>query len=101
MKKEDLIVTMCISDLKQLIKGTFEESISQLVNQTKTSQQKTELISRLKVAQLFGVTKTTLDKWRRYGILPPEIKIGSRVYFNSDQIETLIVKRQKNNLSYE
>ena len=53
------------------------------------------VISRLEVAKLFGVSKTTIDKWRRSKILPPIVKIASRVYFRRDQIIDLLQRKQR------
>lgn len=92
--KHDLIVTMQIQDLQKLVRDILNESFSRINPIKEKIKSKTNLISRLKVTQIFGITTTTLDKWRRCGILPPEIKVGSRIYFKKDEIDQLIDMRQ-------
>lgn len=55
----------------------------------------TDLISRRKVAELFGVSLTTIDKWRKFRLLPAEIKQGSRVYFPKQALEELLRNKTK------
>lgn len=92
----DLVVTLTKSELQELI----SEVIDVKLNRLKTSQEiptpEGALVSRLEVAKLFGVSNTTIDKWRRYNILPPVVKIASRVYFKKDQILEVIKRKQKN-----
>ncbi len=91
-----MIVTLTTNDLRNLISEVIEEKLLKIASETKEAKKEASLISRLAVAKLFGVSKTTIDKWRRHKILPPAIKISSRVYFNKDEI-TLMFNRRKNN----
>ena len=91
---EKLLITMNASDLRNLIGEVLEEKLRPGPSLPEVSNV-TPLISRIEVARLFGVSKTTIDKWRRHHVLPPVIKISSRVYFDRDQIQENIKKRQR------
>jgi predicted DNA-binding transcriptional regulator AlpA len=94
--KQTLLVTLTTNDLRNLISEVLEEKLFRLSSESKETQKEVSLISRLDVAKHFGVSKTTIDKWRRCKILPPAIKISSRVFFNKDQILEFVKRRQKN-----
>jgi predicted DNA-binding transcriptional regulator AlpA len=97
MKKQvTLIVTLTTSDLRNLISEVLEEKLFRLSSESKETQKDVSLISRLDVAKLFGVSKTTIDKWRRWKILPPSIKMSSRIFFNREQIIDVVKRQQKN-----
>jgi predicted DNA-binding transcriptional regulator AlpA len=91
---EKLLITMNTSDLRNLIGEVLEEKLRPVPSLPEVSNG-TPLISRIEVARLFGVSKTTIDKWRRHHVLPPIIKIASRVYFYKDQIQENLKKRQR------
>jgi predicted DNA-binding transcriptional regulator AlpA len=96
MKKDDLVVTLNIQEFRHMMAELIDERLAKAAPVQKPNKENTELISRLDVCNIFGVSKTTLDKWRRYGVLPTEVKIASRVYFKRDQIEELIRSQQRN-----
>ena len=91
---EKLLITMNASDLRNLIEEVLDEKLKPVPSLPEVSNG-TPLISRIEVARLFGVSKTTIDKWRRHHVLPPIIKIASRVYFYKDQIQENLKKRQR------
>jgi predicted DNA-binding transcriptional regulator AlpA len=93
--EENLIVTLKTSDLRSLISELLDEKLFLLKAEKQESKKEASLISRLEVAKLFGVSKTTIDKWRRSKILPPIVKIASRVYFRRDQIIDLLQRKQR------
>jgi predicted DNA-binding transcriptional regulator AlpA len=87
---EKLLITMNASDLRNLIGEVLEEKLKPIDTQKVTETKEDELYSRLYVAKLFGVSVTTIDKWRNFKILPPDIKIASRVYFNKAKILAML-----------
>jgi len=94
--EKSLLVTLTTTELRSLIAEVVGDQLAQVVHTPTDSTESPTLISRLQVAALFGVSKTTIDKWRRYRILPPEVKIASRVYFYKEQIMELVKQRQRN-----
>jgi len=88
--KNDLLVTLTTMELRTLIGEVLDEKLKPTDNQKVTETKEDELYSRLYVAKLFGVSVTTIDKWRNFKILPPEIKIASRVYFNKSKILAML-----------
>ena len=93
---KDLLVTLTTSDLRNLIADVIDEKLRPEKEQESKPIDSRPLYSRLEVASLFGVSRTTIDKWRRHRVLPPAIKIASRIYFYKDQIIELLKKRQRN-----
>jgi len=94
--EKSLLVTLTTTELRSLIAEVVGDQLAQVVHTPTDSTESTTLLSRLQVAALFGVSKTTIDKWRRFRILPPEVKIASRVYFYKEQIMELVKQRQRN-----
>lgn len=94
--EKSLLVTLTTTELRSLIAEVVGDQLAQVVHTPTDSTESPTLISRLQVAALFGVSKTTIDKWRRFRILPPEVKIASRVYFYKEQIMELVKQRQRN-----
>lgn len=94
--EKSLLVTLTTTELRSLIAEVVGDQLAQVVHTPTDSTESPTLISRLQVAALFGVSKTTIDKWRRHRVLPPAIKIASRIYFYKDQIIELLKKRQRN-----
>ncbi len=94
--EKSLLVTLTTTELRSLIAEVVGDQLAQVVHTRTDSTESPTLISRLQVAVLFGVSKTTIDKWRRFRILPPEVKIASRVYFYKEQIMELVKQRQRN-----
>ena len=92
----NLLVTLTTSDLRSLIADVLDEKLSPVKPQENVQTDPAALYSRLEVAKRFGVSTTTIDKWRRCNILPPPVKIASRVYFYKDQITEYIKRRQRN-----
>lgn len=90
------LISLTTNDLRNIISEVLEEKLFRIKSETKEAQKEASLISRLEVAKLFGVSTTTIDKWRRHKILPPAIKISSRVYFKKEEI-TLLYNRRQNN----
>ena len=91
-----LIVTLNILELRSIIADVLDEKFSRIVTKTKERKEDLSLISRLQVVKLFAVSKTTIDKWRRFKILPPDIKMSSRVFFDRNQIFEALKRKQKN-----
>ena len=96
MINNSLLVTLTTSDLRSLIADVLDEKLKPVMTQGNVKADPSALYSRLEVAKRFGVTTTTVDKWRRFKILPPEVKIASRVYFYKEQIVECIQRRQRN-----
>ena len=96
MINNNLLVTLTTSELRRLIAEVLDEKLKPVMTQENVKADPSALYSRLEVAKRFGVTTTTIDKWRRFKILPPEVKIASRVYFYKEQIVECIQRRQRN-----
>ena len=94
--KNKLIGSLNIFEFRSIIADVFEEKFAKLSKKTKEKQEDLVLISRLQAAKFFAVSKTTIDKWRRYRILPPEIRMSSRVFFDKNQILEALRRKQNN-----
>jgi DNA-binding transcriptional MerR regulator len=56
---------------------------------TATASARPELMTRREVAQLFRVSVTTIDAWRRQGKLPPGRKVGVSSLWDAREIRRL------------
>lgn len=95
-----LLVTLRVGDLKHLISEVVtnclkKDAPEELKVKEKPDEPVTELISRVKVAEMFGVSTTTIDKWRKFKFLPKGIKQCSRVYFLKAEIIELLKSKQR------
>lgn len=88
-----LIFNLSTAEFRHLISEVFEEKFAHFKLTPHEVKNEPTLISRLEVAKLFGVSKTTIDKWRRCKILPPIIKVSSRVFFEKAQIMELLHRK--------
>ena len=101
LSKENLLVTLSVGELRYLISEEVTNCLKttpkekELESKEKPGEPVTELISRKKVAQMFGVSTTTIDKWRKFKLLPKGIKQCSRVYFIKSEIIELLKKKQE------
>ena len=96
----DLLVTLKVGDLKHLISEVVTNCLKRITQgeleaKDKPDEPVTELISRKKVAEMFGVSTTTIDKWRKFKFLPKGIKQCSRVYFLKVEIIELLKSKQR------
>jgi predicted DNA-binding transcriptional regulator AlpA len=93
LENKKLLVTLCVDELKELINECLSSTLGITNSKTANKDNNTELISRFDACRMFGVSRTTIDKWRKYKLLPREIKIASRVYFNKQELIELINKK--------
>ena len=96
MNNKNLLVTMTTIDFQTLLERMLDRKLSFIHVEKEKQPRDVALISRLEVAKLFGVSKTTIDKWRRARILPPIIKMSSRIFFDKEQIMEVVKRRQRN-----
>ena len=99
MSTNKLLVTLNVEELKTLINESVVKALAKSKPSSSENQhtKQSELISRIEVCNLFKISKTTIDKWRKFKILPPEVKISTRVYFERDKIIEFINNRRKRN----
>jgi len=88
--EDSLLVTLKVSELKSMMEEIIEEKLSQLKPSFKENNSVSKFMSRQEVANLFKVSLVSIDKWKKYGILPKPIKQSGRVYFLREEIEQLI-----------
>ena len=87
-----LIVTLSVSELKLLISEVIDAKLLSM-HEAQTALPKVELpkfMTRREVADLFGVSLVSVDKWKKHGILPTPIKQSGRTYFLRKDIEKMI-----------
>lgn len=93
LERKKLLVELTEEDLQKLISETIH---LQLINhRTEVPREPTDdLISRLDVAKVFGISLVTLAKWARLKILPKPIKKGGRVFYLRSQINQCLVPKK-------
>lgn len=93
-ERKKLLVELTEEDLQKLIVETITQ---QLVNQNKLPNRDPmdDLIPRLEVAKLFGISLVTLAKWARLKILPRPIKKGGRVFYRRSELNNSILLKNQ------
>ena len=96
-KEEKLIVTLNVSELKEIIRETMTEFLLELNNtqNNEVSPNENLLLTRKEVAEMFQVSTVSLDKWRSAGLLPDSIKMAGRVYYLKSEIDQMIYERKR------
>ena len=80
------ILMVSAADLKEVIRGIFEEVVS-----AKEGEKDETLLSIRQASALLGVDRTTLWRWEKEKYLVP-IRFGSRVRYKQSDIERLCSK---------
>ena len=94
---EQILITVYQKeDLKNLITESFRQVFSENNNTEKDhSGGKEEILLIDDVQRIFRVSKVTIHKWKKMGLLP-FYKMGRKVYFKrSEVIDSLSKKRRK------
>lgn len=88
MENNNIILSQIpLEKLREIVRDCVTEAISKS-HPTSTSSDD-ELIKVYEAIKLLGISKVTLHKWRKAGIIP-FYRISSRIYFKkSELIETL------------
>lgn len=86
----------------------FENRIAQVVNDSVSQaleahfnlkkQESIELLTRDQVADFFKISLVTLRDWEVNCIIPPAIRIGSRVYWRAADIYDIINRKGGKNV---
>ena len=89
---DKLIITMHISELKILIENIIDQKIQKITASeiVKSVNDLPKFMTRQEVADLFGVSLVSVDKWKKHGILPTPIKQSGRTYFLRMDIDKMI-----------
>ena len=96
-----LLVTLYVSELKDLINETIESKLSKykITEATSVKIELPKFLTRQEVAKQFQVSLVTIDKWRRCGLLPKTIKQAGSTYFLSKDIEKFVEEKVSLNSS--
>jgi hypothetical protein len=79
---EQIIYTMPLSEFTSLIRQCVRE---ELVGHYPRTTNEDELLKIEDAVKLFRVSKVTLHKWRKKGLLPYH-RISSRIYFKKSEL---------------
>jgi len=90
---KDINLTITGVDLLNFAETLVKDTAAEVEAKLKAAQTPDELLTRQQVADLLGVTLTTLFHWNNKGILPT-IKIGSKVRYRRSDIEQTLNKRR-------
>jgi excisionase family DNA binding protein len=81
------MINLSLTDLTQLISNCVKSELQQLTNfiAEKPKENLNQLLTRKETCELLNVSTTTLHHWHKDKTLPAQ-KIGSRVYYQKEQI---------------
>lgn len=78
---ENIIYTIPLNEFTDIIKKCIREEMSASL----PTNREDELIKATDAAKILGVSKLTLFKWRKAGIIPYH-RIASRIYFKKREL---------------
>lgn len=81
MAEKIIFTQIDLSDLTETIKKCVREEL----NRNKPVIKEDELLKIKDAIKILGVSKVTLHKWRKKGILPYH-RIASRIYFKKEEL---------------
>lgn len=70
---------------------SLTKEIHSLKEELTTSKTKTEYLTRLNVAAMFGITLPTVHEWHKKGILKG-YKIANRIFFKRAEVEAALTQ---------
>ena len=79
MSISDLVVTLTVAQLKDVIKDSIQN------NPQKQDPVQSDLMTRYEVMQYFDISAPTIQRWVKKGTLN-KIKVGRRVFFRRSEI---------------
>jgi excisionase family DNA binding protein len=79
MITSDLVVTLTVAQLKDVIKDSIQN------NHQKQDPVQSDLMTRYEVMQYFDISAPTIQRWVKKGTLN-KIKVGRRVFFRRSEI---------------
>lgn len=87
---DNLLITLKVSELRSMMEEVIEDKLNLIKSSIHENISVSKFMTRQEVADLFKVSLVSIDKWKKYGILPKTIKQSGRVYFLREEIEQLI-----------
>ena len=94
--QSSILIQTSPDELVEAIKQVVQLEIAKIGNQTTTSTDHREVLTRKETAELLGVSLVTIHDWSRSGIIHP-YKLGNRTYFKRSEImEVLNQSNPKN-----
>nr|AOE10871.1 hypothetical protein [uncultured bacterium] len=79
MSTSDLVVTLTVAQLKDVIKDSIQN------NTQKQDPVQSNLMTRYEVMQYFNISAPTIQRWVKKGTLN-KIKVGRKVFFRRSEI---------------
>lgn len=83
---QDLIIsTIKIDELKEIISETVNSILSKNKYLTEAEENDDELIKIEEVSSLLRVSKVTIHKWKKIGLIP-FYRISNKIYFKKNEV---------------
>lgn len=83
---QDLIIsTIKIDELKEIISETVTSILSKNKYLTEAEENDDELIKIEEVSSLLRVSKVTIHKWKKIGLIP-FYRISNKIYFKKNEV---------------
>ncbi len=90
-----ILITLNGSELVELIKRGVLEALTTQSNAKETEPLSEDLLSIIDIQRLFNISKVTVHKWKKKGLIP-FYKMNRKVYFKkSEVISAMSHKKRK------
>lgn len=90
-----LVTTLQVEDLQNLIISSLKQVLKEITDEKNRTEENEEILTTEDIQKIFKVSKVTIHKWKKKGILP-YYKMGRKVYYKKSEIFGLLEgKRRK------
>lgn len=93
-RPEQALLTFNVAGLRALIREELRTALEAFTPPAPSSPAPPQYYTREEVAELLHVSQTTLNKWRRAGVLVP-VKLGGRTLYPATALEQATKKPRK------
>ncbi len=93
--EQTVLFSLDVQELKELIRAGVSEVLSKQTNTSEIKESSEDLLNIQDIQKIFKVSKVTVHKWKKKGLLPFH-KMNRKVYFKkSEVIDAMQHKKRK------
>ena len=93
LNDKNVSVTMNYQDLQKMLKETVMTTMKEVQEEAKRKENQ-KWFDSSQVAEMFGVSTSTINRWKHTGYLTPRA-MGGRDFFSIEDINHLMVTRNQ------
>lgn len=91
---ETLFTSLSVPELSEIIKKSISDFFASQHQEQKTDNPADDLLSIEEIQKIFKVSKVTIHKWKKKGLLP-FYKMNRKVYFKKSEVITSMCHKKR------